>query len=346
VHDLGESTVRLFKRQYLGALKKCAVDGEVKTIPSKKRGKPLALGQLDEDVQKYVRALRKAGTAVNAAIVLAAAEGIVTSRDRTLLVRYRGTIDLTKSWAASLMKRMGLVKRRGSTAKRTDMSAEEFKAVRQRFLGKLAKIATDKHSPPQLIINWDQTGLNVVPSSSWTMEKEGSKRIEIAGLQDKRQITATLAVAMNGGVLPFQVLYGGKTDGCHPRFTFPPGFDVWHTPNHWANTDTTLRLITNVVVPYINAVRETMELDNSHPAIVIYDAFRGHLSEEVTQLLTGNNIFGVRVPSNCTDQLQPLDVSVNKAVKENLRKSFNAWYAEQVQEQLEKVQSLMRSRLI
>lgn len=69
MHDLGESTVRLFKRQYLGALKKCAVDGEVKTIPSKKRGKPLALGQLDEDVQKYVRALRKAGTAVNAAIV-------------------------------------------------------------------------------------------------------------------------------------------------------------------------------------------------------------------------------------------------------------------------------------
>lgn len=178
------------------------------------------------------------------------------------------------------------------------------------------------------------------------MEKEGSKRIEIAGLQDKRQKTATLAVAMNGGVLLFQVLYGEKTDRCHPRFTFPPGFDVWHTPNHWANSDTTLRLITNVVVPYINAVRETIELDNSHPDIVIYDAFRGHFSEEVTQLLTGNNIFGVRLPSNCTDQLQPLDVSVNKAVKENLRKSFNAWYAEQVQEQLEKVQSLMRSRFI
>ena len=26
----------------------------------------------------------------------------------------------------------------------------------------------------QLILNWDQTGIKIVPISSWTMEKEGS----------------------------------------------------------------------------------------------------------------------------------------------------------------------------
>ena len=33
------------------------------------------------------------------------------------------------------------------------------------------------------------------------------------------------------------------------------------------------------------------------------------------------------VPVNCTDRLQPLDVSVNKAVKAFLRNQFQEWYA-------------------
>ena len=37
------------------------------------------------------------------------------------------------------------------------------------------------------------------------------------------------------------------------------------------------------------------------------------------------------VPANCTDRLQPLDVSVNKAAKE-----FQEWYSEQICQQLQK----------
>lgn len=36
--------------------------------------------------------------------------------------------------------------------------------------------------PFELIFNWDQTGLNLIPASSWTMEHKGSKRVEIKGL--------------------------------------------------------------------------------------------------------------------------------------------------------------------
>ena len=32
---------------------------------------------------------------------------------------------------------------------------------------------------PELVINCDQTGIYYVLAASWTMEKEGSKRIEI-----------------------------------------------------------------------------------------------------------------------------------------------------------------------
>ena len=43
---------------------------------------------------------------------------------------------------------------------------------------------------PELIINWDHAGLNIIPVSDWTMAIEGPKRVEIASLGDKRQITA------------------------------------------------------------------------------------------------------------------------------------------------------------
>ena len=43
----------------------------------------------------------------------------------------------------------------------------------------------------------------------------------------------------------------------------------------------------------------------------------------------------VPVPNNCTDQLQPIDLSVNKTLKNQFRQSFTGWYAEQVKKQIE-----------
>ena len=40
-------------------------------------------------------------------------------------------------------------------------------------------------------------------------------------------------------------------------------------------------------------------------------------------------------PSNCTDILQPLDLSVNKPFKDKLRIGFSEWYAEKVTKQME-----------
>ena len=44
-------------------------------------------------------------------------------------------------------------------------------------------------------------------------------------------------------------------------------------------------------------------------------------------MLKKRHIYIVMVPANCTDRLQPLDISVNKAVKAFLRSQFQDWYA-------------------
>ena len=61
--------------------------------------------------------------------------------------------------------------------------------------------------PAELILNWDQTGIMIVPSNSWTMDKMGTKRVEIVGLKDKRQITAVFCSTILGDFLPLQLIY-------------------------------------------------------------------------------------------------------------------------------------------
>ena len=86
------------------------------------------LGDIDAEVQEFIQALRKAGTPINTAVVLAAAEGIVISKDRSLLAEHGGHIKLTKSWVASLMQRMKLVKRCGSTQVKTALTEEKVQS--------------------------------------------------------------------------------------------------------------------------------------------------------------------------------------------------------------------------
>ena len=59
--------------------------------------------------------------------------------------------------------------------------------------------------PARLVINFDKTGIKYVPTSSWTLEKEGSERVAIVGKDDQWKITAVIGCSMSGGVLPFQL---------------------------------------------------------------------------------------------------------------------------------------------
>ena len=97
--------------------------------------------------------------------------------------------------------------------------------------------------PQALIVNWDHTGLKYVLVSSWTMAKEGSKRVEISGIDDKRQITAVFAVTLDGSFLPIQLIYYGKSHACLPSTKFPSDWHITYSHNHWANENTSMDYI-------------------------------------------------------------------------------------------------------
>ena len=305
-------------------------------LPSKRRGRPCLLGEkIDIEVQTILRAMRDNGAVVNTSIAIATATGVVRKRDKSLLKENGDSLEqmLTKNWAKSLLCRMGFVKRRGNT--KAKVPVEHFEVLKSQFLFDIKATVEMQEIPPKLIINWDQTGIKMVPVSSWTMEQKGAKRVEISGIDDKRQITAVFAATPVGEFLPFQLIYQGKTPACLPKFKFPSDWNVTYTSNRWSNEQTMKAYIKEIIVLYVKQKRAQLKLNEDHPSLAIFDVFKGQCTEEVLQMLEENNIERVCVPANCTDRLQPLDLSVNKPAKEFLRGRFQEWYASQIIDQLE-----------
>ena len=64
------------------------------------------------------------------------------------------------------------------------------------------------------------------------------------------------------------------------------------------------------------------------------DNFKGQVTDAVTSLLESNNIHVYLLPSNTTDRLQPMDLTVNKPAKAFLKGRFEEWYSQQLMKQL------------
>ena len=107
-----------------------------------------------------------------------------------------GHIVLTNNWAKSLLRRMGFVKRKISTAAKVSVS--NFEELKTQFLLDVKVCIEMDDISHTLVVNLDQTGIHYVPAESWTMEKEGSKRVDIVGSDDKKQITCVFAGTLTG----------------------------------------------------------------------------------------------------------------------------------------------------
>ena len=224
----------------------------VTSLPTKPQGKPLMLGKvIDTAVQDYVTAMRAVGSVVNTNICMVVAEGIVASRDQGLLAQHGGHIQITNNCARSLLTRMGYIKRKCSNAGK--VAVPRFLELQGDFLADIQAEVVMNEIPTELILNWDQTALHLVPTGQWPMHRSGEKVVPIINSDNKRQITADLAVTMSRQYLPPQLIYQGKTKHCHPAGEVPEGWDIWHSHNHWSNEETMLRYVEMVIMPFIDA---------------------------------------------------------------------------------------------
>ena len=114
--NLCESTVRNFKKAYAAKLhlQKKQLSPQPKTeIPGKLRGRPPILLELDEKLIKFLRAIRSKGGVVNIHVVRASTKALIESNPA--VPQHLRSFNMPHSWVHSVYKRMGYVKRTGTT---------------------------------------------------------------------------------------------------------------------------------------------------------------------------------------------------------------------------------------
>ena len=60
-------------------------------------------------------------------------------------------------------------------------------------------------------------------------------------------------------------------------------------------------------------------------SLVVWDIFRRHITDNSKAKLSRTNMDIVVVPGGLTSLLQPLDISLNKPFKDNMREERNNW---------------------
>ena len=113
---LSESTVRGFRKRYESQLKEASLKKQSpkKTLRNKARGRPPLLGEnIDTLTQKFLKETRYKGGVVNSTVAIATA----TALANTYPLLEKDNITLGRSWAQSIFRCMGFVRRRATTGK-------------------------------------------------------------------------------------------------------------------------------------------------------------------------------------------------------------------------------------
>ena len=171
---------------------------------------------------------------------------------------------LNKSWTKRILFRMGYVKHRENTTAKI-ISDNFDESLRETYLEKIRSTVKFEDIPLGLIFNWDQTGLNYVPVSNWTMEKKGAKSIEIKGLDDKRQITAVFGDTLTVEFLYILLVYQGSIAQCHPNFKFPDDSYITHSDS---NETAMVNFIAIIIFPFVKRKHREVKKINDQAALI------------------------------------------------------------------------------
>lgn len=160
----------------------------------------------------------------------------------------------------------------------------------------------------------DETPMRFELPSSRSLEFTGSRTVPVKTCgAEKRSLTVTLAVAADGTKLPPKVIFKGVRI---PRdLVVPESLRVSFHKKGWMDEAGVKEWIRQCLP----------RTPRNEQSLLVWDSFRAHLTDEVKADLKRRKIDVAVIPGGLTPVLQPLDKSLNKPFKDNVRRKYLAW---------------------
>ena len=249
------------------------------------------------------------------------------------------SVRIGKQWCQRFYERHKLSSR-VATTKMRDCVPKDYEEKKDKFMLHLSKVIHEFNVPLELIVNADETNTQFVPTVQRTRCPKGTRRVRIIGIgHEKPQITVTLAVNAVGDIIePTQLIFGGKTNQCHPnRGKTPPLPSQYydHTQSHWQTAKSFLAYLSKVIFPYRCKTISRLNLVEDQKLIFLLDLHYSHRDEMVLELIKLNHVIPVFIPAGCTDLHQVCDLVLNKPYKNGVTEAFVDYVSSQFNEWLQ-----------
>nr|XP_002730631.1 PREDICTED: pogo transposable element with KRAB domain-like [Saccoglossus kowalevskii] len=264
-------------------------------------GRKVRSTTLDDNLMQWFDGHRKNGNAISGRQLQMQARRIATET----------TFKASDGWLHSFKKRHTLSTRvRTSIGQKLPPDYEEKIAQFHRFVIQLRQ---QHNYPLSDVYNMDETPLRFDMPGNRTLEHEGIKTVHIKTTNsEKRGFTAVLTVTADGQKIRPLIIFKGKR----------------------RLDDLTRREITVEVQEkgYINEslclpwIRNTFPRRNDDSRrLLIWDSCSVHLTPAVKEELYSRNVDIAVIPGGLTSLLQPLDVGVNKPLKDYMHAEWDEW---------------------
>jgi len=165
------------------------------------------------------------------------------------------------------------------------------------------------------ICNLDETPICFEYLTGRTYSLKGLKTIWAKATKSgwsKRQATLVLCVFADGiaRIPPVLIFHGkGSARMNAERQLYDPRVSVEFNPTAYNNKQLFLKYIDQYLIPTLNG----------EPGLFVFDSAEFHKTTAVLERLQQHDIVPSIIPGGCTSLIQPLDISINKPLKEMIR---------------------------
>ncbi|KAL0569111.1 hypothetical protein V5O48_012860 [Marasmius crinis-equi] len=308
--------------------------------------------QLIGEIKTTIISLRTSGLIVNVPIARSIILGFIQQRHPEILTGSKFTC--SERYVRDFMQSvLDFSPRQGTRA--AAKLPDDADDVCERTFFRLVYAMMWEKIPPKLVINADQMGIYVLPSSSSTWHTRGDRQVDIVAKEEKRAFTLMVASTPTGVLLPFQAVWPGKTKNSLPSqkaegmdkaqeygFQFTFAASEKNPRSHFSTLKTMKEWIKDIFLPYMRSVIEAdPDLDDDQKGIIFIDAYPVHTSKSfITHVFEEYpNIILIFVPHNCTGKFQPADVGLQRPIKHFIKQILFMWMAEMHKQQIKEGKS-------